>query len=169
MTRRSLLGTLALLVVPSSGVSSARQPAPARDDSWTRFRGTPSLTGGAAVSLARPLKPAWSFEAKDAIGTSAAIVDGVVYVGSRDGLLHALDLATGKVRWQYSTNSSIEESSPAVHDGVVFVGDMDGVVHAVDARTGKSRWTFKTDAEIHSSPNVWGRGRCSQGSPLSLG
>ena len=113
--------------------------------------------------LPRPLKLAWSYQAKDGVASSAAIVDGVVYVGSRDGVLHAIDLATGKARWQYSTNSSIEESSPAVREGVVYVGDMDGVVHAVDAATGKARWTFKTEGEIHSSPN-WSGDRLLIGS-----
>ncbi len=73
-----------------------------------------------------------------------------------DGRLHAIDLATGKARWQYATAGPIEESSPCVHGDVVYVGDLDGVVHAVDRVTGKARWTFKTEGEIKSSPNCLG-------------
>ena len=153
----------AALVLGLSLAFAPGQPSPSRPDGWDRFRGSPALLGVAGTALATPLKLAWTFQAKDAIGSSAAIADGTVYVGSSDGLLHAIDLATGKARWQYSTNSSIEESSPAVREGVVYVGDMDGVVHAVDAATGKARWTFKTDGEIQSSPN-WSGDRLFIGS-----
>jgi outer membrane protein assembly factor BamB len=114
------------------------------------------LQGVADATLARPLSLGWSYQAKEGIGSSAAIVDGAVYVASMDGILHAVDLATGKARWQYATGSSVEESSPAVREGVVYVGDLDGTLHAVDAATGKARWTFKTEAEIRSSPNWLG-------------
>jgi outer membrane protein assembly factor BamB len=45
----------------------------------------------------------WSYQAKESIDSSAAIVDDTVYVGSRDNSLYAIDVATGKVRWQYKT------------------------------------------------------------------
>ena len=110
----------------------------------------------ADTTLSQPLALRWSYQAKEGIGSSAAIVDGTVYVASMDGMLHAIDLATGKARWQYATGGSVEESSPAVRDGVVYVGDLDGTLHAVDAATGKARWTFKTEGEIRSSPNWLG-------------
>ncbi len=110
----------------------------------------------ADTTLSQPLALRWSYQAKEGIGSSAAIVDGTVYVASMDGMLHAIDLATGKARWQYATGGSVEESSPAVRDGVVYVGDLDGTLHAVDAATGKARWTFKAEGEIRSSPNWLG-------------
>ncbi len=70
-------------------------------DAWPMFRGSPSLSGISTVPLPSPLKLRWSYQAKDSIESSAAIVDGVVYVGSADGFLHAVDLATGQLRWQY--------------------------------------------------------------------
>lgn len=126
---------------------------PGRPDAWPRFRGTPALTGVTETSLPRPLTLSWSYQAKDAIESSAAIADGTVYVGSMDGVLHAVDLASGQARWQYRAAGPIQESSPCVSDGTVFVGDLEGMVHAVDAATGKARWTFKTDGEIKSSAN----------------
>ena len=127
--------------------------APGSPDAWDRFRGSAALAGVARARLARPLTLAWRFQAHDAIASSAAIVDGSVYVASMDGVLHAIDLDKGKARWEDATGSSIEESSPAVRDGVVYVGDLDGAVHAVDAKTGTVRWVFKTAGEIRSSPN----------------
>ena len=85
----------------------------------------------------------WSFQAKDSIESSAAIVAGAVYVGSMDGALYAVDLATGKLRWRYAASGPVQESSPCVHNGVVYIGDLNGILHAVDAASGKARWTFK--------------------------
>src|SRR5215831_21094 len=95
--------------------------------SWPQFRGNPHLTGVAAATLPDTLHLKWTFEAGDAIESSAAIVDGAVYVGSSKGELIALDLETGKPRWRYSTGESgfIGESSPAVGADTVYIGDLD--------------------------------------------
>ena len=63
----------------------------------------------------------WAFPAGDDIGSSPAVVDGVVYVGSWDGSLYAVDATSGTQRWSYETEGSIT-SSPAVVDGVVYIG-----------------------------------------------
>ena len=102
------------------------------------------------------LKLLWTYDAGDLIDSSAAIVDGVVYVGGGDGDLLALDLATGKLRWKYATGNLIGESSPAVGPDAVYIGDLGGLVHAVSLRDGKPLWTFKTGSEIKSSPVVVG-------------
>jgi outer membrane protein assembly factor BamB len=144
---------VAAVCLALSASHAVASQTPARVDAWPRFRGSAALSGVSDTSLPAPLRLRWTYEAKDAIGSSAAIADGTVYVGSMDGRLHAVDLATGKMRWQYQTAGPVEESSPAVREGVVYVGDVNGVFHAVDAGTGRPRWTFKTDAEIRSSPN----------------
>jgi outer membrane protein assembly factor BamB len=127
------------------------------------FRGSASLRGIADTPLPKPLKLRWTFQAKDSIESSAAIVDGVVYVGSMDGFLYAIDLVSGKVRWKYQAAGPIEESSPCVPGGTVFVGDLNAMFHAVDTATGKARWTFKAEDEIKSSPN-WAANRVYFGS-----
>jgi|WetSurSiteA1Bulk_404760.scaffolds.fasta_scaffold05603_2 eukaryotic-like serine/threonine-protein kinase len=123
---------------------------------WVMFRGSPALTGVSDAGLPTPLRLRWSFQAKDSIESSAAIASGIVFFGSMDGSLNAVDLATGKRRWRYATSGPVQESSPCVRNGVVYIGDLNGVFHAVDALSGKVRWTFKTAAEIKSSPSVSG-------------
>ncbi len=145
------------LVMAASGLAlcvalSAGAQAPAPGDAWPMFRGSPALWGVSGTQLPKVLKLRWSYQAKDSLESSPAIVDGTVYVGSMDSHLYAIELATGKVRWQYQTTAPVEESSPCVRAGVVYVGDLGGVFHAVDAATGKARWTFKADDEIKSSP-----------------
>ena len=132
-------------------------------DAWPMFRGSSALRGVSTIQLPKPLKLRWNYQAKESIESSAAIVDGAVYVGSMDGFLYAIDLATGRVRWQYKTAGPIGESSPCVHEGVTYIGDLSGTLHAIDATTGKARWTFKAEDEIKSSPN-WAGNRIYFGS-----
>ena len=143
--------------LPRVGLSPQARPAPSggSPDAWPQFRGSPRLTGMSSSDLPATLKLLWTYEAGEAIDSSAAIADGTVFVGSAKGELVALDLQTGSVRWTYRT-AEIGESSPAVAGGTVYIGDLSGVFHAVDVRTGQALWTFKTGAEIRSSPVVVG-------------
>ena len=96
----------------------------------------------------------WTYDVGDLIDSSAAIVNGVVYVGGGNGDLIALDLASGKLRWKYTTGNLIGESSPAVRHRAVYIGDLGGIVHAVNIADGKPLWTYRTASEIKSSPVV---------------
>jgi outer membrane protein assembly factor BamB len=98
----------------------------------------------------------WGFDRR-AIQSSAAIADGMVFVGSRDGALYGLDAATGQRRWRLSHRGSWVLGSPAVRDGRVYVGSSDGhFVQAVDARSGTEIWRRPTTRNALSSPQLAG-------------
>src|SRR6185503_12013412 len=67
---------------------------------WTQFRGDAALTGVATDALPAAPALAWTFEAGEEVQSTPAIAGGTVYVGSKDGRLYALDLATGKQRFR---------------------------------------------------------------------
>lgn len=152
--------TLAIAPGPHAQTPARRAPAlPASappPDSWPQFRGNPALTGVAATTLPDRLSVKWTYEAGDAIESSAAIEGGRVFVGSATGHLLALNLEDGRLLWKYPVEHAVGESSPAVAQGLVFVGDLGGVLHAVHAADGRRAWTFKTATEIKSSPVVIG-------------
>jgi outer membrane protein assembly factor BamB len=75
-----------------------------------------------------------------------------VYVGSGDGGLYAVDLATGVRRWRYDAGGAVS-SSPAVGGGLVYATARDGGIFAVDAATGARRWRMTTGPEL---PLAWG-------------
>ena len=52
------------------------------------------------------------------------MANGVVYVGSGDRNVYALNASTGAKLWSYST-AELVDSSPAVANGVVYVGSYD--------------------------------------------
>ena len=64
-----------------------------------------------------------------------AVANGVVYIGSEDDNVYALNAATGSKIWSYPTGNQVE-SSPAVANGVVYVGSDDNNVYALNATTG---------------------------------
>ena len=144
--------TLFFFLVWLLAVAPLGGQAPATE--WRQFRGTPALTGASAGAAPGTLKLLWSYNVGGPIASSAAIAGGVVYVGGGDGDLVALDLASGKLRWKYTTGNLIGESSPAVSGDAVYIGDLGGVLHAVNVRDGKPLWTFKTMGEIKASPVV---------------
>ena len=101
--------------------------------------GAGSLLVLAAVVIAQlqgcgggpPTRPAkWTYATGGEVRSSPAVADGVVFVGSQDKKLHAVDAATGEAKWTYATGGAVW-SSPAVADGVVFVGSWDKKLHAV--------------------------------------
>lgn len=124
-----------------------------RDD-WPLFRGNAQQTGVSANSLPRELEVRWTFKTKDSVESTAAIVGNTVYVGSNDEHLYALDLDTGKEKWNYKTAPF--KAPVSVQKRLVYVGDSDGIFHCVDAATGKPKWTFKTDSDISSGANFTG-------------
>jgi outer membrane protein assembly factor BamB len=125
-------------------------------ETWAQFRGSHQAIGVSVSNVPKDLKLVWTYEAGESIESSAAIVNGAVYVGSQSGELAALNLADGSVRWKYKATGPIGESSPCVAGGVVFIGDLNGTLNAVSARDGKAVWAFKTNGEIKSSPVVVG-------------
>src|ERR687898_618810 len=157
MNRRDFLTTVATLTATSAFARGQlgelrrdKNLSAAPPDSWPQFRGSAALTGISSTTIAPAPKLAWAWEGGEAFDSSAAIVDGVVYVGTATGELIAVGLADGKLRWRYKAGEAIGESSPAVAGGRVFVGDLDGSVHAVNASDGKRVWTYKTKSEIKS-------------------
>ncbi len=63
------------------------------------------------------------------VASSPAVADGVVYVGSYDGKVYALNAATGAYVWSYATGEMVV-SSPAVANNTVYVGSYDHIIYA---------------------------------------
>ena len=142
---------LSLLIISTSMITlTASQES--EFDWWPMFRHDKEHTG---VSTTSPLSgnELWNYPTAGRVRSSPAVVDGVVFVGSDDGKLYALDYIEGVELWSYPTGGSVF-SSPAVVDGVVFVGSGNGRVYALDSGDGMPRWSYPTGGSVHSSPAV---------------
>ena len=69
--------------------------------------------------------------------SSPTVVDGIVYVGSGDSKVYALNAANGAQIWNYTTGGYVG-SSPDVVGSVVYVGSQDGKVYAISAGSATS-------------------------------
>src|SRR5260221_10131724 len=112
--RRAALKGCATSVASLVLVGSLAAQAPSAN--WPQFRGNASLTGVTATPPPATLSLKWTYDAGETIESSAALVDGAVYVGSTKGELIALDLETGALRWKYESGAGvfISATSPAV-------------------------------------------------------
>jgi outer membrane protein assembly factor BamB len=109
--------------------------------------------------------PAPKSDGYDYMSSAASVSNGIVYIGSADKNLYAIDAASGKQKWQFETKGLIR-STPAVSNGKVFFGSYDHFVYALDATTGSLGWKVDTKREVVSSPlvvdgTVYLGGRCS--------
>lgn len=71
---------------------------------------------------------------------------------ARWGLLSAIELNTGKLRWQHKTPEPLVGGVLATAGGLVFTGEGNGNLDAVDADNGEVLWQFKSDAGVNAPP-----------------
>ncbi len=117
----------------------------------------------------------WIFETGGPVQSSPVVCDGVMYIGSDDGCVYALDASTGSNIWTYQTGGPVKSSATIV-DGVVYIGSDDYHLYAIYAEdipgsnicAGDLKWKFKHEKHtVEGSPAVaygvvfvgWGHNR----------
>ncbi|HYI12833.1 MAG TPA: PQQ-binding-like beta-propeller repeat protein [Thermoanaerobaculia bacterium] len=87
----------------------------------------------------------------DYLAPKPVLADGVLYAGSGDGSLHAVDAATAKRIWRFETKGKVR--ADALVDGPrVYIGSLDNGVYAIDRKSGAQLWRQETRAPVTSSP-----------------
>ncbi len=129
------------------------------------YKGGPQRTGVYDVKGPKVGELRWQFRTQGRIWSSPTIVDGVVYFGSMDRYLYALDTQTGEEKWKFKTGHSVI-STPAVVDGTLYFGSgciglscsrypgSDYYFYALDRQTGQEKWRFKTEGRVGSAPLI---------------
>jgi outer membrane protein assembly factor BamB len=109
---------------------------------------TVSALAGASGQFAQIL---WTFTTGGAVESSPTLANGVVYVGSDDDNVYAINASSGQSEWDFSTNGPVT-SSPTVANGDVYVGSSDGNVYALTT-SGTELWSFNAGGAV-STPAV---------------
>ncbi len=105
----------------------------------------------------------WTYEDKSfPFFSSPAVNEALVFIGSRDKNLHAIDRATGEGKWTYRTRGRVDSSPLAFGDAVV-VGSTDGWLYALDQADGHELWKFELGGSLLASP-VFASGKLLIGS-----
>ncbi|XP_059240341.1 beta-alanine-activating enzyme isoform X2 [Mustela nigripes] len=78
-----------------------------------------------------------------------------VYVGSHSHRMTALDLHSGKVKWEQILGDRIESSACVSRCGnFIVVGCYNGLVYVLKSNSGETHWTFPTEDAVKSSAAV---------------
>ena len=106
------------------------------------------------VELGRKQKP--TFSAFSPAITAPAVGDGLVFVSTNDGILHALSTKDGSEAWKFD-QKKMGYSSPLYREGKVYFALSDeGKTFCCDAKTGELKWTCETGSVIYDSSFAFG-------------
>ncbi len=98
-----------------------------------------------------------SFYYSPAIG-SPTTGAGRVYVSSNDGILHAMDAATGKIEWEVP-GPALGYSGPLLRENRVFNASLtgEGKVFGFNSQNGEKAWETPTGSVIYDSSCAFGQ------------
>lgn len=123
-------GSLGEVWCISSGAGSAVKD-------WPMFMSDPAHTGEGAGPTQLAVK--WKFPTGAMVVSAPTAVNGVVYFGSLDSNIYAVDANNGGKIWNFKTGFPAA-SSPAVVNGKLYTGADDGNIYCLDAATGTKIW-----------------------------
>jgi hypothetical protein len=147
---RNLAGVrLFIAVLLIAGMAQAAQAG-----DWPMFRHDLTHSGASNEILNPLLEIKWKFQTGKGISSSPAISNGIVYVGSLDGYIYAIDAELGYLIWKIYIGQIT--SSPLVFGDLVYVGSDDKYLYALDALTGTLKWRYQTSGKVISSPSFSG-------------
>jgi eukaryotic-like serine/threonine-protein kinase len=102
----------------------------------------------------------WKFQTNGRVISSPAFENGLVYVGSVDKNLYAVDQQAGALKCKFATEGPVK-SSPALAGGIVYFASygakvflgtsIPGLLHAVDAKAGAEMFSLDTKFPVFAS------------------
>lgn len=109
---------------------------PAGADQWPAFRANAAENATVAAAVPQKTKELWRRRLPSGELTAPVCVEGRVFVGGADGVVRALDAASGDTLWQASSQAAVLYP-PAYWKGRLLFGSCDGVLYCVDASSGR--------------------------------
>jgi len=150
-----------LEIIPKSAYCSA---APAGDPlagpSWNGFGGDarntrfqPAAAAGISPTAVPRLKLKWAFgfPGVSASGSQVTVAGNRAFVGSRNGVVYALDAKSGCIVWAFEADAGVRSTPVVGGTGAaraLYFGDANANAYAVDITTGKLRWKVKVDTHL---------------------
>lgn len=138
--------------VPSEVMESVTPPPRAED--WHTFMHDLGFSGKSSdKSLAPPLALLWKFKTGGPLYASPVIANGILYIGSTDGKLYALDAKQWGIKWVFDAGDAIRYAATVLGDRVYF-NARNNKVYALDTKTGEKLWEFKSKNWMDAPPVV---------------
>jgi len=172
-TRKYLIGIALLLGVwtcdsqdsqqkqhpPAQKQGSPEEAAPAvpspRPEDWYMFMYDLAFSGQSPdKTLKPPLTLLWQFKTGAPLQASPVIVNGILYIGSTDGKLYALNAKQWEIKWIFNAGSAIRHAV-AVSGGRVYFSSRDNNVYSLNAESGDVLWQFKSKSWMDAPPVIF--------------
>ena len=128
------------------------QVAPPRAEDWYTFMHDLGFSGiSPDKSITPPLELLWKFKTGGPLHASPVIANGILYIGSTDGKLYALDAKRWGIKWVFDAGDAIRYSATVLGNRVYFSA-RNNKVYALDAKTGEKLWEFKSKGWMDAPP-----------------
>jgi len=129
---------------------------PQTEADWPSFRADNSSTGTTAAVVPATARLAWRASLPSGVTpTAPTAVGALAFVAGSDGVVRALDAASGRLVWDGFTGGAVR-MPPTIAEGRALVGSGDGWVYAWEAATGRRLWRFRA-APIERRIPVYGQ------------
>jgi len=116
-------------------------------------QGASGPTGFVTAMDAETGREKWRYKGQP-FESSPLLHDGILYVGSWDGNVHAIRAKTGRRVWTHQTGNRVNTSA-AYSKGRIFIANQDGTVFALNAKTGRRAWSASQATEFfYATPAV---------------
>ncbi|MBI4199315.1 MAG: PQQ-binding-like beta-propeller repeat protein [Chloroflexi bacterium] len=148
----AIAGDRAFVVTTTGNVLALRldkREVPLEKAFWTGWFNL--YVWGSAPPPPNPPGLVWLRHLRELVTADMALADGRLFVATREGTLHALDIATGRQLWK-SPGLAPLHAAPIVAGGTVIQAAFDGTVYGFDASTGLRLWAISVGKETVASP-----------------
>ena len=122
-------------------------------ESWPMFHNDLAHTGYSTNTGPTSNQTLWVFSTNGQVWSSPIVANGVVYFGSLDHHIYAVDAMNGSKIWDYTTGNHVYPT-PAYSNNVIYVGSDDKNFYALNAQDGSLKWKFTTGGQVQSSAIV---------------
>lgn len=96
----------------------------------------------------------WEHQDEGDVGCGAVAAGKYVLYDNTQGVIKALDAATGNEVWRFTTRGKTF-STPAVSGNRVVVGSTDGYIYCLSLKEGALQWKFKCGKSVLASPAIY--------------
>jgi outer membrane protein assembly factor BamB len=111
-------------------------------DAWPTFRRDGERSGATQTAVPASLKLAWQTKTGDCLSAPTVAEDKVFVADVNQHRLCALDTASGKPAWQFTTGARVD-SPPTITGGRALFGSRDGHVYSVATKDGSLAWRYR--------------------------
>ncbi|XP_055485176.1 beta-alanine-activating enzyme isoform X1 [Psammomys obesus] len=147
-------------LIPQTNPQILKSISPPAPDE--KLKKPPASQEGSPVARAETvvLRERWRSDTGKCVDASPLLVIAAVdkspttmYIGSHSHWVKAVDLFSGKMRWQQLLGDRIESSACVSKCGnFIVVGCYNGLVYVLNSKSGEEYWTFTTEDAVKSSP-----------------